>query len=181
MITRQANQAPVSDVHACGCRCSTNVEHLQEMALVQHDHVVEPLPAERPDDSLCHRVSVWGMQGRHDRRDPDARGAVNEVLAVTAVVVANEIPGLCAPGRPSATTCRQIHCAVGCRVTLTWLTRRRPCAMKTSTYAVGSMSVCTVNRSTAQIADAWLRRTCASSGRVGDGAHAGDSGARCVR
>jgi len=76
------------------------VEHLQEMALIQHDHVVEALPAERPDDSLCHRVSVWGMQGHHDRRDPDARSAVNEVLAITAVVVANEIPGLCAPGCP---------------------------------------------------------------------------------
>src|SRR6266511_2165490 len=75
------------------------VEHLQEMTLVQHDHVVEALAAERPDDSLRHRVSVWGMHGCHDRRDPDARSTLNEVLAITAVVVANEIPGLCAPGR----------------------------------------------------------------------------------
>src|SRR5437870_3555805 len=74
-------------------------EHLQEMALVQHDHVVEALPAKRPDDALCHSVSVWGMHGCHDRRDPDARSALNEVLAITAVVVANEVPGLHAPGR----------------------------------------------------------------------------------
>src|SRR6266511_2826554 len=40
------------------------------------------------------------MHGCHDRRDPNARSALNEVLAVTAVVVANEIPGLYAPGRP---------------------------------------------------------------------------------
>src|SRR6266545_7499581 len=75
-------------------------EYLQEMVLVQHDHVVEALPAKRPDDSLCHRVRVWGRHGCHDRRDPDARSAVNEVRAITAVVVANEIPGLCVPGRP---------------------------------------------------------------------------------
>src|SRR6266571_8395912 len=74
-------------------------EHLQEMALVQHDQVVEALPTECPDDLLCHRVGVWGLHWCHDRRDPDAHSALNEVLAVTAVVVANEIPGLCAPGR----------------------------------------------------------------------------------
>src|SRR6266511_6042449 len=74
-------------------------EHLQEMSLVQHDQVVEALPTKGPDDSLSHRVSVWGMHWGHDRRDPDARSVVNEVLAVTAVVVANEIPGLRAPGR----------------------------------------------------------------------------------
>ena len=45
-------------------------EHLQKMSLVQHDQVVEALPAERPDDALGHRVRVWGMHWRHDRRDP---------------------------------------------------------------------------------------------------------------
>ena len=74
-------------------------EHLQKMSLVQHNQVVEALPAERPDDALCHSVGVWGLHWRHDRRDPDARSALNEVLAVTAVVVANEIPGPYAPGR----------------------------------------------------------------------------------
>ena len=69
------------------------------MSLIQHDQVVEALPAERPDDSLGHSVGVWGMYWRHDRRDPDARSALDEVLAVTAVVVANEIPGPCAPRR----------------------------------------------------------------------------------
>jgi hypothetical protein len=35
-------------------------EHLQEMALIQHDQVVKTLAAERPDDSLCHGVRVGG-------------------------------------------------------------------------------------------------------------------------
>jgi hypothetical protein len=39
------------------------------------------------------------MHWRRDRRDPDTRSALQEVGAVTAIVVANEIPGLCAPGR----------------------------------------------------------------------------------
>src|SRR5688572_10746847 len=76
-------------------------EHLQEMALVQHDHVVKALSAERPDDSLRHRVRVGGTYRCHDRHDPDARSVLNEVGAVTAVVVANEISGLCTPRRPS--------------------------------------------------------------------------------
>jgi Copper/zinc superoxide dismutase (SODC) len=52
-------------------------EHLQEMALVQHDQVVEALPAERPDDALGHRVGVWGLHRGHDRRDPHACDVLN--------------------------------------------------------------------------------------------------------
>jgi hypothetical protein len=33
-------------------------EHVQEMALVEHDQVVEALAAERPDASLRHGVHV---------------------------------------------------------------------------------------------------------------------------
>jgi hypothetical protein len=62
------------------------------MALVHHNHVVKALAAERPDDSLGHSVGAWSPHRCHDRRDPDARSALNEVLAVAAVVVANEIP-----------------------------------------------------------------------------------------
>jgi hypothetical protein len=75
------------------------VEHMQQMALVQHDQVVKALPAERPDDPLCHSVGVGGIDWGHDRRDPDAGCALNEVFTVTAVTVANEIPGPCASGR----------------------------------------------------------------------------------
>jgi hypothetical protein len=63
-----------------------------------------------------------------------------------------------APHGVASTTCCQIHCAVGCRVTLTWTIRLRPCAMKTSAYIVRRVRVCTGNRSTAQIADAWFCR-----------------------
>ena len=46
------------------------------MALVQHDQVVEALPAERTDGALRHSVGVWGLHWGHDRRDPDARSAL---------------------------------------------------------------------------------------------------------
>ena len=49
--------------------------------------------------SLGHSVGVWGLHRCHDRRDADSRRALDEVLAVAAVVVANEIPGPCAPRR----------------------------------------------------------------------------------
>src|SRR5688572_12884952 len=74
-------------------------EHLQKVALIEHDQVVKALAAEGPNDSLRHRVRVGGTYRCHDRRNPDARSVLNEVLAITTVVVANEIPGLCAPGR----------------------------------------------------------------------------------
>jgi hypothetical protein len=38
-------------------------EHLQEIALVQHDHVVEVVAAQRPDDSLHHNVLVSARTG----------------------------------------------------------------------------------------------------------------------
>jgi hypothetical protein len=41
-------------------------EYLQEVALIQHDHMVKALAAERPNDSLRHRVRVGGAYRCHD-------------------------------------------------------------------------------------------------------------------
>jgi hypothetical protein len=70
----------------------------------------------------------------HDRVDPDARSVLREVAARTAVVVANEIPGACAPGRRFYDLSPDPLCRRVLRVTLTWMTRLRPGAMKTSVY-----------------------------------------------
>src|SRR6266545_7138660 len=156
-------------------------EHVQEMALVQHDQVVEALPAERPDDSLCHGVSVWGLHGCHDRRDPHARSALNEVLAITAVVVANEIPGLYAPGRPCDDLlpdplCGRMRCDVD--------VDDPPAAMRDEDQRVYRAEREGLHREQVDRPRSRTRGsagTCASPVTVVDGAHAGDSDARCVR
>ena len=125
------------------------VQHTQQMLFVQHDDVVETFPPQGPDDALRDGIRVRCVHRRHDRRDPDVRCALDEVIAVTAVMVANEVARCLSPRR--GLDDRQIHWAVGCCVTLTWTIRLRPWAMKTIAYSVRSVSVCTVKRSTAQI------------------------------
>ena len=39
------------------------IEDGRQVPRIKHDHVVEALAAERPDDSLGHSVGVWGMHG----------------------------------------------------------------------------------------------------------------------
>ena len=75
------------------------VEHTQQMLLVEHDEVVETLPPQRSDDSLRDGIGVRPVHWGHDRRDADVRGALDEVLAVTAVMVANEVARCRSPRR----------------------------------------------------------------------------------
>ncbi len=62
------------------------------------------------------------------------------------------------PQGVASISCRHTHAAVGCAVTAVWTSSRRPWLMKNSTYTGRHVSVCTVKRSAAQIACAWVRR-----------------------
>ena len=88
------------------------VEHTQQMLLVQHDDVVQTFPPQCSDDSLGDGIGVRRVHRCHDRRDPDVRCALDEVLAVTAVMIANEVARRCSPRRgldnllPDPLSCR---------------------------------------------------------------------------
>ena len=75
------------------------VERMEQMLLVEHDDVVETLPPQRPDDALRDSIRIRCVHRRHSGRDPDVRCALDEVLAVAAVMVADEVARRCSPGR----------------------------------------------------------------------------------
>ena len=65
-------------------------QHAPEVAVVQHDHVVETLMPERPHDPLRDRVRLGRLGRREHRSDPKPGGPPYEVPTVVAVAIADE-------------------------------------------------------------------------------------------
>ena len=57
------------------------------MDLVEHDHVVEALAAERSDEAFGDRVRLGRVNRRGDSIDADTPGAPTEVVAVDRIAI----------------------------------------------------------------------------------------------
>jgi len=108
-------------------------EHAPEVRLVQDDHVVEALPADRADYALNIRILPGTRRCRNDFGDADTSDAALEHGAISS-------------GKAS-TTCCAAHSAVGCAVTLACRMRRRWCDSTTRTKSTRPVSVGTVKKS----------------------------------
>jgi len=68
-------------------------EHAPEVRLVQDDHVVEALPADRADHALNIRILPGTRRCRNDFGDADASDAALEHGAIDAVSIAVQPAG----------------------------------------------------------------------------------------
>ena len=75
------------------------LQDVPEVALAQHEDVVETVPPEGADDALRDRVRLGGPHRGQHRRDPHRRRPAHEIAAVAAVPVPKEKTRLPAPGR----------------------------------------------------------------------------------
>ena len=75
------------------------LQDVPEVALAQHEDVVETVPPEGADDALRDRVRLGGPHRGQHRRDPHRRRPAHEIAAVAAVPVPKEKTRLHAPGR----------------------------------------------------------------------------------
>src|SRR5262249_11050505 len=123
------------------------VQHVAQVGVVEHHHVIEALAAQGPDETLhvgilpgaCGAiVTSWIPRAftRHETTAPN-----------TASRSRSRYRGAVSHGNASA-SCWAVHWAVGASVTLTWTTRRRSCARTTKTNNTLNITVGTVKKST---------------------------------
>ena len=74
-------------------------QHRPQMPLVHEDQVVETLAPERFDNTLGDGVRLRRADRREDRLDPDPSRFADEVAAIRAVAVPDQIAGLLPPRR----------------------------------------------------------------------------------
>ena len=67
------------------------------MLLVEHDHVVQALSTERPDDTLGDCIRIRRADRSQDGVDADTQCLRDEVGPVAAIPIASQMPRLCAP------------------------------------------------------------------------------------
>ncbi len=70
-----------------------------QMLFVQHDRVVETLPANGTNYPLGNGVGLRSASGRQDGRDPEPGSLADEVTAVSAIAVSDQEAGMHVPLR----------------------------------------------------------------------------------
>ena len=136
---------------------------LGQMPLVEDQHPVEHLTAERSDNPLTDRIRPWSVRRGFD--DPEAVGSEDlvEGRGELGVPVTDQEPQRIHPGaQPMARfrACWATHVPVGLAVMPATCSLRVPCSMNTSTYRRLSVTVSTVKKSHAMIPWAWADRNC---------------------
>jgi hypothetical protein len=95
-----------------------------EVALAEHEYVVQALAPDRADEALCERVLPRAVRGRENLLDTHAFHAMSELLTVGSVMIAQEIGGR-GLVREGVDELLDGPLGRGCSVTLKWTTRRR--------------------------------------------------------
>src|SRR6478736_6634999 len=132
-------------------------QHMPQMALAEHDHMVEALASDRADQSFS--VTVLPRRSRRRRSVANAHraNAARICLAVDTVAITNEV--IRHRSHPQASlTCRAIQSAVGDGVTPTQRIRLRSCPRIRRPYSNLNEIVGTTKRSIEAIPPVWLRR-----------------------
>jgi hypothetical protein len=128
-----------------------------QVGLVQHDHMIEALAAQGPDETFHVRILPRGPRGRLDFADPQGLDAAREHDTVDRIAVAQQVSWGGLPGE-------RLHELLGrplgrgASVRLQWATRRRSCARTTKTNKTLNVTVGTVKKSTETRLRRWLSR-----------------------
>ena len=132
-------------------------KHPPPMPFVDGDDVIEALAPERPDHPLGDGVGVRRAHRSQNRLDPDPSSACDEVPAIATVAVSDQEPWLLTPGGrldhlpPDPGRDRVLRDVP--------VPDAAPAVVDHDEHGERAEGeVCTVNRSAAQMLDAWLRR-----------------------
>jgi hypothetical protein len=74
-------------------------EDALQLPLVEHDHVIEALAADRADKALDEWILPWRLGGDDDFFDADVPHAATEMLAVDAVAITQQEAWCFIPGK----------------------------------------------------------------------------------
>jgi hypothetical protein len=103
-------------------------EHLEQMLLTKHEHVVETLPAHAPKKSLTHGVCPRCLDGGFRILAPTPRATRSKSRPNLSSRSRIRIRGP-TPKGVALRICCATHVALGSRVTPTWRTLREPRSM----------------------------------------------------
>ena len=67
------------------------------MALVEHDHVIEALAAQRADDTLGNGIRLGRTKWGEDRLNPHPASTRDEIPAELGIAIADQIAGVLPP------------------------------------------------------------------------------------
>jgi uncharacterized iron-regulated membrane protein len=107
-------------------------EHAPQMAFAEHDDVVQTVATYRFDQSFHVRVLPRTRRTGDDLGDAHAGDTTLADAAIDRIAISQSHFGAVSFGN-AATICCAVHSAVGCSVTVIWMTRRRSRARRTST------------------------------------------------
>src|SRR6266436_4822006 len=99
-------------------------KHAAEMPVVEDDHLVQTLAANRADHALHVGILPGAERTRHDLGDAEAGDPPTHLIVVDAVPVSQQIPRSGVLGEGSI-SCWAVHADVGCSVMLTCTIRGR--------------------------------------------------------
>ena len=103
---------------------SVLAEHPTQMVFAEHDHVVDELSTCGPDPPFREAVLPWGARRRPELLQVEVLDAAIERGAEDRIAVADQARDR-SVGANGFHDLLRPHSAVGCSVTLTWITRRR--------------------------------------------------------
>ena len=118
LVEREMRPSPVIGREVRG-------QDASQIPLAENDSMVEALASHRADEPLREGILPRAVGRREDFVDPHALHSVPKLLAVDLVTVAQEIGGRAESSGKASTICWAVQWAVGCSVTLKWMTRRR--------------------------------------------------------
>src|SRR6478672_10183960 len=132
-------------------------QHIPQMPLAEHDHMIEALASDRADQSFS--VTVLPRRSWCCRSVANAHraNAARKCLAVDAVAITNEVVRHRFPPA-GLVDCRATHSTVGDDVAPTQTIRLRSCRRIRRPYTNLNEIVGTTKRSIEAIPSAWLRR-----------------------